>query len=164
MKVNQTSQNHYSFGASIVRNRELLFLMKDTKKLYGKKGLRTLAEKVKNIGGETDTFEIKLQVLMRNKTKNGTEETPVSYVLYNNKFAGYFKHADVKEFVDQKFQEDIATKMFERSFAQPSAMKKIKTQITRRTKPISLFSSCANFAKESIALLTNHVKKLFTRK
>lgn len=88
----------------------------------------------------------------------------MSYVLYNNKFAGYFKHADVKEFVDQKFQEDIATKMFERSFAQPSVMKKIKTQITRRAKPVSLFSSCANFAKESIVLLTNQVKKLFTRK
>lgn len=161
MKINQINQNRCSFGASVVRNKELLTLMKDTKKLYGKNGLKAIAEKVKNIGTKNDKFEIKLQVKFQEVTENGITESPVSYVLYNKKYAGYFRHADVREFVEQKFQEDLAAKAFEQSFTQPSQTQVIKTQITRKTKPASLFSSLTNFAKENIHLLTNHIKKYF---
>lgn len=124
MKIKHINRNTPSFGALVVRNKELANLIKDTKRLYNREYILNLAHQVASIGNKNDTIEFTNQTFIYRHFGNKITKEPISYVLYNGRYAGYFEHDKIGAF----FKNELPEKIKYMNFSHQDTTKQLVTE------------------------------------
>jgi len=148
MEVNKINPQQPSFGARVIRNKELLVFIKDVKSHYGPGYLKNFAKRVKTLGSAKDSIELTNQTSIYQHFGPRVTKEKVSYVLYNGRYAGHFVHNDCIEFFNRILPEKVQWMSFENVKSTPKKENKI------------INTSCTSPKQSNFAKLAKKISEL----